>query len=59
MYNLRHYRCLACGKKFDLSDGVILNPQAGVPCPHCGSHKTLEGVLGNIAVKVKNLLNNK
>ena len=57
MYYPRHYRCLACGKKFTLSDGVIMQPSAGVPCPHCGSHKTTGRLLGNVIVGVKDLLN--
>ena len=56
MYHLRHYRCLACGEKFTLSDGVIVHPYAVVPCPHCGSNKTTGSLLDNVIVGVKNLL---
>ena len=48
MYYPRNYRCLSCGKKFTLSDGVIRLPSAGVPCPHCGSKKTKERFLGGL-----------
>ena len=48
MYYPRHYRCLACGEKFTRSDGVICLPSEGVPCPHCGSKKTIERTLGGM-----------
>ena len=46
MFHPRYYRCLSCGEKFTLSDGVIRLPSAGVPCPYCGSKKTKERFLG-------------
>ena len=46
MFHPRYYRCLSCGEKFTFSDGVIVQPSSGVPCPHCGSNKTKERFLG-------------
>ena len=46
MFYPRYYRCLSCGEKFTLSDGVIRFPSAGVPCPHCGSKRTKERFFG-------------
>ena len=48
MYHPRHYRCIACGNKFTLSDGVIVLPSTGVPCPHCGSNNTTKRFLGGL-----------
>ena len=42
MYNPRSYHCLACGKSFVLSDGVIRLPSCGMACPRCGSRRTSE-----------------
>ena len=42
MFHSRYYRCLSCGKKFTLSDGVIVQPSIGVTCPHCGSNMTTD-----------------
>jgi DNA-directed RNA polymerase subunit RPC12/RpoP len=42
MFNLRSYHCWACGKSFDISDGVICHPPCGVKCPRCGSYLTSE-----------------
>ena len=55
MFHARYYRCLSCGEKFTLSDGVIKQPSVGVPCPHCGSNKTTGNLLGNVIIGVKNL----
>ena len=57
MFNPRYYRCLSCGEKFTLSDGVIHLPSAGVPCPHCGSNKTTGRLLGNMIVGIKKVFN--
>lgn len=57
MYYPRHYRCIACGEKFTLSDGVICLPSVGVTCPHCGSKKTTGRLMGNVIVGIKNILN--
>ncbi len=48
MFHARYYRCLSCGEKFTLSDGVIIQPSIGVPCPHCGSNKAKERFLGGL-----------
>jgi len=55
MFHPRYYRCLSCGEKFTLSDGVIRLPSAGVPCPHCGSNKTTGRLLGNVIIGIKKL----
>ena len=56
MYYPRHYCCMACGKKFTLSDGMIVQPSAGVPCPHCGSHKTKERIISGMMDFVKHFI---
>ena len=56
MFHPRFYRCLSCGGKFTLSDGVIVQPSYGVPSPHCGSKKTTGSLLGNIILGIKNLI---
>ena len=55
MFYPRYYRCLSCGEKFILSDGVIVQPSFGVPCPHCGSNKTTERLLGNVIWEIKKI----
>ncbi len=55
MFHQRYYRCLSCGEKFTFSDGVIVQPSSGVPCPHCGSNKTTGRLLGNVIIGMKKL----
>ena len=55
MFHQRYYRCLSCGEKFTLSDGVIVQPSSGIPCPHCGSNKTTGRLLGNVIIGMKKL----
>ena len=56
MFHPRYYRCLSCGEKSTLSDGVILQPSFGVLCPHCGSNKTKERFLGWLIVLFKGII---